>query len=79
MAPVELFFVSQHNLCCNPVCPKKTQTNNSVKRSVISPLIYMVRVFCDPQLLKKENTVTHAPSLTPFFMKKHVTVNINSG
>lgn len=74
MAPMELFFVSQHNLCCNPVCSK-----NSVKGSVISPLIYMVRACCDPQLLKKENTVAHAPNLTPFFMKKHVTVNINSG
>lgn len=55
MAPVELFFVSQHNLCCNPVC-----SNKSVKGSVISPLIYMVRVCFDPQLLNKENTVADA-------------------
>lgn len=73
MAPAELFFVSQHNLCCNPVCSKK-----SAKGSVISSLIYMVRVCFDPRLLNKENTVADALNLTPSFMKKHVTVNINS-
>lgn len=73
MAPVELLFVSQHNLCCNPVCSKTSE-----KGSVISPLIYMVRVCFDLQLLNKENTVADALNLTPSFMKKHVTVNINS-
>lgn len=71
MAPVELFFVSQHNLICNPVCSK-----NSVK-CYFTPCLHGKNVLWSPNA-EERNTVVHASDCTSFFMKNHVTANNNS-